>query len=82
MIIDAMVMNKHRRVRNLIREHNWVPVEISLNDRLYWDIVKWCERTFEDGTWAGSLKGAQGENTKFAFLNDSDAMLFKLRWMQ
>lgn len=75
-------MNKHRRVRNLIREHKWTPVDTPLNDILYWDIVRWCERTFEEGTWAGSLKGARGESTKFAFQNESDAMLFTMRWLQ
>ena len=72
-------MNRHRRVRNLVREHKWVPVNVELNNLLYWDLRRWCEQTFEADTWDGSLHGNTG--VKFVFAREADAMLFKLRWL-
>lgn len=75
-----VTMNRHRRVRHLVRRLQWVAVDVELNDLLYWDLRKWCENTFQPGTWDGSLRGHDG--VKFVFEKESDAMLFKLRWMQ
>jgi hypothetical protein len=72
-------MNRHRRVRNLVREHKWTPVDVNLDDLLYWDMRRWCEKTFDADTWDGSLRGLNG--VKFVFARESDAMLFKLRWL-
>jgi len=72
-------LNRHRRVRNLVRQHNWTPVDAELNDVLYWDMRRWCEKMFEPDTWDGSLHGPNG--VKFVFKNPRDAMLFTMRWV-
>lgn len=72
-------MNRHRRVRHLVRQQGWIPVDAELNDFLYWDMRRWCEQMFAPNDWDGSLRGYTG--VKFVFKNHKDAMLFTMRWI-
>lgn len=71
-----------KRMRTLIRQEGWHPIETHDGLEQYMEMRKWCNTTYAKNTWQGKIIGHDfGDSTKkFIFKRESDKLMFMLRW--